>query len=156
MAGHGTLDPESPASGDGPPLLATKLAMPPPAPTLVSRARLTARLRSATTCRLALVVAPAGSGKSSVVSQWCRQQGTAGIAWLSLDSHDSEPIRFVRYLCAAMETVAPQAARPVRVVVQSPQPPPLDYALTLLLNGLAALPAVPPIVPRPPVVLLPA
>src|SRR4051812_34898858 len=96
MAGHGTLDPESTALGDGPPLLATKLAIPLPAPTLVPRARLTARLQPSATCRLALVVAPAGSGKSSAVTQWCRQQGTAGIAWLSLDSQDSEPIRFVR------------------------------------------------------------
>src|SRR5260370_1222157 len=56
-----------------PPLLATKLAIPSPAPSLVLRPRLTARLEHAS-CRVVLVVAPAGSGKSSLVSQWCQQQ----------------------------------------------------------------------------------
>jgi hypothetical protein len=132
----------APRDGAGlgaPPLLVTKLALPTPSPTLVARPRLTARLQATATCRLALVVAPAGSGKSSVVSQWCQQHDTAAIAWLSLDAHDNEPIRFVRYLCAALETVAPEAAAPAGALVQSPQPPPLDHALTLLLNGLAAL-----------------
>jgi LuxR family maltose regulon positive regulatory protein len=120
-------------------LLATKLAIPAPAPTLVPRPRLIARLQATAACRLALVVAPAGSGKSSLISQWCEQHGADRVAWLSLDAHDNEPIRFLRYLCAALETVVPEAAEPVCALLRSPQAPPLDYALTLLLNGLAAL-----------------
>jgi LuxR family maltose regulon positive regulatory protein len=121
-----------------PPLLATKLAIPTPSPRLVSRPRLTARLQQADG-RLVLVVAPAGSGKSSLVSQWCEQHGADRVAWLSLDAYDNEPNRFLRYLCAALETAVPEAAEPVCALLQSPQAPPLDYAVTLLLNGLAAL-----------------
>jgi LuxR family maltose regulon positive regulatory protein len=120
-----------------PPLLATKLAIPPPSPTLVSRPRLTARLEAAG-CRLVLVVAPAGSGKTSLVSQWCREHAPDTVAWLSLDAHDNDPNRFLQALCAALERVAPDAVRPVTALFESLElPSPVD-ALTLLLNGLAA------------------
>jgi len=141
-AGGGAHAPPLPAtpskSAFAPPLLATKLAIPPPSPRLVSRPRLTARLQQ-TDSRLVLVVAPAGSGKSSLVSQWCEQHGADRVAWLSLDAQDNEPIRFLRYLCAALATVVPAAAEPACALLQSPQAPPPEYALTLLLNGIAAL-----------------
>jgi LuxR family transcriptional regulator, maltose regulon positive regulatory protein len=121
-----------------PPLLATKLAIPSPALSLVARPRLTARLEHAG-CRVVLVVAPAGSGKSSLVSQWSQEYAPGRVAWLSLDAHDNNPTRFVRYLCGALETVAPEAAEPARVLVEWSEPPPLDEVLTVLLNGLAAL-----------------
>src|SRR6476646_398253 len=69
-----------------PPLLMTKLAIPTLTPTLLARPRLTARLEAAANSRLALVVAPAGSGKSTAVSQWCREQAPGRVAWLSLDA----------------------------------------------------------------------
>jgi len=88
------------------PLLATKFAIPAPSAALVPRSRLTARLKPTPTCRLALVVAPAGSGKSSVVSQWCHQNEETPVAWLSLDANDNEPIRFLLYVSAALERLA--------------------------------------------------
>src|SRR5262249_22557876 len=109
------------------------------APSLVARPRLTARLQPAATSRLALVVAPAGSGKSSVVSQWCQEQAPGRVAWLSLDASDNEPRRFLQYLCAALERVVPEVAAPVHTLLRAPQPPASEEALTLLLNGLAAL-----------------
>src|SRR5947209_5356941 len=92
------------------PLLATKFALPAPSSTLVSRPRLTTRLQPTPTSRLALLVAPAGSGKSWVVSEWCQQNENARIAWLSLDASDNKPTRFLLYVSAALETVAPAAA----------------------------------------------
>jgi len=141
MAGH-EAQRAAPLGSNGslpPLLLATKLAIPSPAPSLVPRPRLTAR-REHPGCRLVLVVAPAGSGKSSLVSQWGQEHAPGRVAWLSLDAHDNDPTRFVRYLCAALETVAPEAAGPARLLVQWPEPPPLDEVLTVLLNGLAELP----------------
>src|SRR5437879_3761820 len=105
------------------PLLATKLAVPSPSPTLVPRPHLSARLQATATCRLALVVAPAGSGKSSVVSQWCRANDVARVAWLSLDAHDNDPIRFLHYLCATLGRVAPVAVASLQDHLQPPPPP---------------------------------
>jgi LuxR family maltose regulon positive regulatory protein len=121
------------------PLLATKLAIPAPSRRLVARPRLTARLQTTETCRLALVVAPAGSGKSSVVIQWSQESDARRVAWLSLDAQDNDPIRFMCYLCAALERVAPEAAQTAGTVLQSRECPPLDHVLTRLLNGVAAL-----------------
>jgi LuxR family maltose regulon positive regulatory protein len=120
-------------------LLTGKLERPALRPTLVDRPRLTARLRPSGPARLALVVAPAGSGKSSLLGQWAQDPEAGPVAWLALDAEDSDPARFLPYLCAALETVAPAAVAPLRALLRSPQPPPLQPALTLLLNALAAL-----------------
>jgi hypothetical protein len=126
------------------PLLATKLALRLPSAALVSRPGLTARLQPTPIHpvrgypRLAVVVALAGSGKSSLLGQWCQQHGEARVAWLSLDANDNEPTRFLLYLCAALETLAPEATGSGRALLESPHLPPLDHALTLLLDGLAA------------------
>jgi LuxR family maltose regulon positive regulatory protein len=119
------------------PLLATKLACPPPSPTLVPRSRLTARLRDAAG-RLVLVVAPAGSGKSSLVAEWCRERAPRRVAWLSLDAGDNDPARFLRYVCAALEQVSPEAAGPVSQLLRAPGAPAPEHALFLLLNAVAA------------------
>jgi ATP/maltotriose-dependent transcriptional regulator MalT len=140
---QGTTEPRSgpaaSASACALPLLATKLAIRAPSRPLVARPRLTARLQTTAACRLALVIAPAGSGKSSIVIQWSQESDASRAAWLSLDANDNDPIRFLRYLCAALERVAPEAGQPASALLQSPQCPPLDHVLTLLLNGLAAL-----------------
>jgi LuxR family maltose regulon positive regulatory protein len=119
------------------PILATKLTPPSPAPTLVDRPRLRQQLDVPPGCRLAVVVAPAGSGKSSLVSQWCGSQDGFSTAWLSLDEADAEPGRFLLYLCAALRQAVPEAAAPVLELLSGPQALSPDYAVTLLLNGLS-------------------
>lgn len=90
---------------DGP-ILATKLHAPAQRPSTVPRPRLTERLSEQT--RLTLVAAPAGFGKTSILTEWLAT-GAAGdrVAWLSLDERDNDPARFWRYLLAAIETVDP-------------------------------------------------
>src|SRR5262249_12862169 len=124
--------------------LATKLAPPALSPGLLPRPRLTARLNpipssGVPVARLALLDASAGSGKSSVVRQWCQEQREGSVAWLSLDREDNDPARFVLYLCAALESVAPAAAAPVRALLQAAEQTSPEAALTLLLNGIAGL-----------------
>src|SRR5262249_22080258 len=123
--------------------LATKLAPPALSPGLLPRPRLTARLNpipssGVPVARLALLDASAGSGKSSLVGQWCQEQPEGSVAWLCLDREDNDPVRFLRYLCAAMESIAPAAA-PVRSLLQAAEETSLEAALTLLLNGIAGL-----------------
>jgi LuxR family maltose regulon positive regulatory protein len=120
-------------------LLATKLFCPPPRPGTVRRRQLLARLSDGLARRLTLVAAPAGYGKTTLVSAWAAAADRP-VAWLSLDRDDSEPVRFLSYVLAALQTVRPDLGRNIVVALQSPQPPPVETLLTDLLNALAALP----------------
>ena len=86
-------------------------------------------------CKLTLISASAGFGKTTLVSEWvtgcCRQ-----VAWLSLDEGDNDPIRFLTYLIAALQTLAPPLERGALAILQSPQPPPVETILTTLINDI--------------------
>ncbi|MGH8630565.1 MAG: hypothetical protein ACREU7_07350, partial [Burkholderiales bacterium] len=60
-----------------------------------------------------------------------------GVAWLSLDAGDNDPTRFWTYFIAALQTLNPSLGADALALLQSPQPPPLESILTLLLNDLA-------------------
>jgi LuxR family maltose regulon positive regulatory protein len=120
------------------PLLATKLYTPRPRPNVVSRPRLLERLNEGLHCRLILISAPAGFGKTTLVSEW-----VAGIeqptAWLSLDEGENDLTRFLTYLVAALQTLAPSIGERVLSALQSAQPPPIEALLTALLNDLSTI-----------------
>src|SRR3712207_592696 len=120
------------------PLLATKLYLPPPRPNIVRRPRLLERLNEGLHRKLTLIAAPAGFGKTTLVSDWVAacQQPTA---WLSLDAGENDPARFLAYLVAALQTVAPTIGAAMLSVLQSPQPP-IDVILTALLNDITTIP----------------
>jgi LuxR family maltose regulon positive regulatory protein len=94
------------------PLLAAKLYIPPVRPDLVPRARLIGRLDEGLRLgrKLTLVSAPAGFGKTTLVSAWVRavREPPLRAAWLSLDEGDNDPARFLAYLAAALQTVGVQ------------------------------------------------
>src|SRR4028119_814520 len=88
------------------PILATKLYIPPRRPNVVLRPRLIERLNAGLHRKLTLIAAPAGFGKTTLVSEWVA--GCARpTAWLSLDAGENDPTRFLLYLVAALQTVAP-------------------------------------------------
>ena len=122
------------------PILATKLYIPPPRPKIVLRPRLIERLNEGSASRkLTLISAPAGFGKTTLVSEWvadCKRP----VAWLSLDEGDNDPARFLTYLVAALQTIAADIGAGVLAVLQSPQPPPLESILTALLNEITTVP----------------
>jgi LuxR family maltose regulon positive regulatory protein len=120
-------------------ILTTKLYIPPPPPKAVPRPRLTAQLNAGLHRKLTLVSAPAGFGKTTLVSAWAAA-GDRHVAWLSLDAGDNDPARFLTYLVAALQTVAPPAGEGVLRVLQVPPPPPTEAVLIALLNDLATLP----------------
>jgi LuxR family transcriptional regulator, maltose regulon positive regulatory protein len=121
------------------PLLATKLFRPPPRPGTVLRHQLFARLSEGLARKLTLIAAPAGSGKTTLVSAWAAAADLPA-AWLSLDPDDGEPVRFLSYVLAALQTVRPDLGSTIVAALQSPQPPPVETLLADLLNALAALP----------------
>jgi len=121
------------------PILNTKLFAPPPRSQLVPRRRLMERLHADYPCKLTLVSAPAGFGKTTLISTWLAE-GERPFAWLSLDEGDSDPTRFLTYLIAALQTAAPEVGQTALTALQSPQPPSVELLLTPLLNEIAALP----------------
>jgi LuxR family transcriptional regulator, maltose regulon positive regulatory protein len=92
------------------PVLATKLFVPPPRPLAVQRPRLTTTLDDGirTARKLTLISAPAGFGKTTLLSEWIaattRTNPTLRVAWLSLEQGDNDPVRFMTYLSAALHT----------------------------------------------------
>ena len=120
------------------PILATKLYAPPPRPKIVLRPRLTERLDEGLLCRLTLVSAPAGFGKTTLVGEWVAGCGRPA-AWLSLDREDNDPTRFLAYLVVALRTVAANIGEGVLSALRAPQPPPIESTLTTLLNEIATI-----------------
>ncbi|WP_310735537.1 LuxR C-terminal-related transcriptional regulator [Cohnella herbarum] len=89
--------------------------------------------------KLTLISAQAGFGKTTLVSEWvtgCERP----YAWLSLDEGDNDPTRFITYLIAALQTIAPKIGEGVLGVLQSLQPPPIESIVPLLVNEISAVP----------------
>jgi len=86
-------------------LLQVKLTVPRPSRRLISRPRLVALLGGTLGARLVLLSAPPGFGKTTALVDWLAASGTS-CAWLSLDEADNDPVRFLRYLWAAVANVA--------------------------------------------------
>jgi LuxR family maltose regulon positive regulatory protein len=120
-------------------ILATKLYLPRLRPNAVSRPRLLERLNEGLQRKLTLIAAPAGFGKTTLVSAWvagCDRQ----VAWLSLDAGENDPTLFLTYLVAALQTIAPTIGEGVLGVLQASQPPPTEAILVALLNEITTLP----------------
>ncbi len=121
------------------PILATKLYVPPPRPKVVLRPRLIERLNEGLHGKLTLISAPAGFGKTTLISEWVAGQPRPS-AWLSLDEGDNDPTRLLSYLISALQTIAANIGGGVLGVLQSPQPPPTESILTALLNEIITVP----------------
>ena len=121
------------------PLLTTKLYIPPVRPELVPRPRLIERLNAGLDRKLTLVSAPAGYGKTTLISAWLRGAGVPS-AWLSLDEGDNDPVRFFTYLIASLQGFDDQIGHSVQGWLEAPQPPALDQMAAALINDIAAVP----------------
>ncbi len=121
------------------PILATKLYIPSPPPRAVLRPRLLERLNTGRHRKLTLLSAPAGFGKTTLLSTWVTR-GTRPVAWLSLDAGDSDPSRFLAHLIAAVRMIAPQMGVGLLDLLQGVPPPPPESLLTALLNEITTLP----------------
>ena len=122
------------------PILATKLYIPPPRPKIVARPALIEKLNQGLSAgrKLTLISAPAGFGKTTLVSEWIADRERPA-AWLSLDEGDSDPARFLIYLVTALRTIAPNIGEGVLSELHSLQSPPTEVLLTAVVNEIAAI-----------------
>jgi len=120
-------------------LLTTKLRVPPLRRGVVRRRRLMARLSERPTSKLTLVSAPAGFGKTTLLSEWAAEVDVP-VAWLPLDDGDNDLPRFLRYMTAALQTVEPGLGAAALPMLQAAQSPSIERLLTSLINDLADLP----------------
>ena len=120
-------------------LLTTKLNVPPARAKLITRPRLIERLQEGLRYNLILVSAPAGFGKTTLLSEWARQNHRQSTAWLSLDNGDNDPVRFWDYFIAALKKLHPSCGESILPMLHSSQPPPAEPLLTELINDLAVI-----------------
>lgn len=115
----------------------SKLYQPTVTADMVARPRLVEQLERGLRGAFTLVCAPAGYGKTTLVSS-CLAGYHA--AWLSLDEQDSDLAVFVRYCCAAVRTLFPGACSHTLSLLQAPQPAPLSALVATIGSELAGLP----------------
>ena len=137
-------------------ILSTKLYIPPTQPELVSRPHLIKKLNEGLHRKLTFISAPAGFGKTTLVSDWIAnfqldgEKGTQlanrtsrnknRVAWLSLDEGDNDLGSFLIYFIAAMQTVEPAIGLEPLAALQSSEAANHDAVLMALLNEIASLP----------------
>ena len=119
------------------PLLTTKLYTPPPRRNLVARPRLIKRLDDGRHRKLTLVSAPAGYGKTTLISDWVAHSKDQ-VAWLSLEEEDKNFVRFISYLVVALQQIEDGIGSDVQTITQSSQSPQVDHLITMLLNEIDA------------------
>lgn len=119
-------------------LLVTKLFIPKARSDLVVRPRLIERLDSSEGKKLILVTAPAGYGKTTLLTEWF-SQGAENVAWFSLDKADNDIGRFLSYCVLALQQVSTEICDSVLNIIRSPDPPPIDTLLTFIINDLACM-----------------
>ncbi len=142
-------------------LLQTKLYIPPARPRLVSRPRLFTRLTEGLASRVTLISAPAGFGKTTLVSEWIKELRNRKyeiretskknpavdrpssfvfrVSWLSLGEEDSDPDRFLKYFIAALQQIEADVGAKALNLLHAPQPPPIKSTLTTLLNEMTTV-----------------
>jgi len=120
-------------------ILATKLYIPPPQSKNIPRTHLIEQLNEGLHRKMILISAPAGFGKTTLVSEWaagCDQK----VAWLSLDEGDNDPTRFLTYFIAALQTIAANIGKGVLAILESLQTSPTESILINLLNEITTIP----------------
>jgi LuxR family maltose regulon positive regulatory protein len=127
--------PTSPSSS----LLRTKLYLPHPSSDVIPRAPLIERLNVGLSGNVTLLSAPAGFGKTTLLTAWLETIDRP-TAWLSLDDSDNEPAAFVHALAAALQNIFPDTCQASASLLKAPQFPSPAHVATLLLNDLADIP----------------
>jgi LuxR family maltose regulon positive regulatory protein len=118
--------------------LSTKFFIPRPRKVLVQREKLFAMLNDGILGKLILVSAPAGYGKTTLISAWLKNQDLP-VAWVSVDEGDNDYYGFFSYVMEAIHQKVPQIGETLLQMLQSPMPPSQDNFVRLALNEISTL-----------------
>lgn len=128
------------------PLLRTKFQRTTLGNTIMVRPHLLQRLDKGLTAKVSLITAPAGFGKSTIVSSWIDHissspaspmNGRRHTSWLNLDEEDGQLTRFMLYLIAAIEACYPDCCKGISQFVQERPAPDVETLATVLINSLS-------------------
>ncbi len=139
MASNPSQPASNPPQAQSVRLLRTKMFVPRPHPERLERPWLYQRLDNVLHCKLGVLSAPAGFGKTTLLAAWLLASA-APAGWLSLDERDNDPTRFWSYFVSALQTALP-AGESIGLtdllgLIQAPQPPPIESILAEILNEL--------------------
>jgi len=119
-------------------ILQTKLQRPPVTPDLIARPRLFEQLDTERVRPLTLVSAPAGYGKTTLISGWLNTCDWPS-AWLTLAESENDLRQFLRYFIAAIESICPDSCEKTRNLASANELPPIPTLTASLSNELEAL-----------------
>lgn len=121
------------------PLIATKIAAPQSAQSLVARPGVIARCLESVEHPCAIIAAPAGFGKTTLLMMLGEQVRKRGwqVAWVTLEESEQDPTRFWQYFLAALDGAQPGISATARHMLEIPRPAPIERMLTVLINALA-------------------
>lgn len=121
-------------------LIGTKYSKPGINRFFINRQRLYQKLNNSLKCKLTMVIAPAGYGKTSAVLEWLEKYNVPA-AWLSLDSYDNNPVVFWQYVCAALDDAADGISKETEYVFSSQELIRANIHLNILIDRLSGLEA---------------
>lgn len=119
-------------------LLITKLQVPYLPPLFMPRPALKRRLNAAMQQKLILLSAPAGFGKTTVLSEWASSCSWP-VSWVSLDERDNDPVCFWGHLIAALESTQPGAGEHALALLRAQQTTSIEAVITVLVNALSTV-----------------
>ncbi|MGD2158274.1 MAG: hypothetical protein PVG32_15460, partial [Anaerolineales bacterium] len=119
------------------PLLTTKLYIPPPRAGIVARPHLIDILNEGVDGKLTLLSAPAGFGKTTLVSDWVRQSDVP-TCWITLDESDNDIGRFLAYFIASLQSIDVNVDEQLLTLIQSPQQAQIENVLIPLINQISS------------------
>jgi LuxR family maltose regulon positive regulatory protein len=121
------------------PILTTKLFIPPLRPDLLPRPNLIKKLDKIAAYPLTLISASAGSGKTTILSEWLNSSKRPA-AWISLDADDNDPAQFLTYIISALQTIREDFGQDVLQNLYAGQSELVETSLIKLINELAVFP----------------
>jgi len=119
-------------------MIATKLHIPSTSINLVHRSHLFEKMDNGLKRKLTLISAPAGFGKTTVISDWISQNKIPSV-WYSIDKRDNDPVEFLTYIIAGIQTIEKDFGQSSLKLLKAPHRPNTESIAGLLINDILSI-----------------